>query len=73
MEQASDKAAEAVLGTEGLSAHYAGRQRGRATVKGVSEHARIQDEAYTEGIQNQSFFFLQFINPCLETWPALHG
>ena len=49
VEQASNKAAEAVLGTEGVSPYYAGRQRGRETVKGLADHARIEDEAYTEG------------------------
>ena len=50
VEQASDRAAEEVLGTAGVSPYYAGRQRGHATVKGLADQARIQDEAYTEGM-----------------------
>ncbi|XP_070201968.1 coiled-coil domain-containing protein 191-like [Littorina saxatilis] len=48
VEQASSKAAETVLGCEGVSPYTAGRHRGHARVKGASDHARIQDEAYSE-------------------------
>ncbi|XP_076458049.1 uncharacterized protein LOC143291781 isoform X2 [Babylonia areolata] len=50
VEEASSKATEAVLGPEISSAspYTIGRQRGRDTVKGVSDQARIHDEAYSE-------------------------
>ncbi|KAL8605947.1 hypothetical protein ACOMHN_065688 [Nucella lapillus] len=51
VEEASSKATEAVLGPEiasSSSPYTIGRQRGRASVRGVSDQAKIQDEAYNE-------------------------
>lgn len=50
MEEASEKATEMVLGKGAGSHHPFSREKTREIIQETTDHARIENEAYAEGV-----------------------